>query len=107
MILNHVSETLAVGRAAARIWKEHHVTFCRHPLELVLENVAVSCVWSAVDVQDKRIFFRSIEVGRLLHPGLNCFAVETFIRNFFRLGQIEFREKFLVNVSQLSWLRVC
>ena len=99
MILDHVAEILAVSRAAARIRKQHHVTLRCHPLKLVFENVAVSCVGSAMNVEDQRIFFCGIKIRRLLHPGLNRFAIETFVGNFFRLSQIEFRENFLVNIG--------
>src|SRR5256885_10510493 len=54
MVLNHVAEILAVGCAAARIWEEHYVTLRRHPLEFVLENVAVSRVRSAMNIKNER-----------------------------------------------------
>ena len=52
MVLNDVAEFLAVGRAAARIRIEHHVTLRRHPLKLMLENVAVGRVRSAMNVRE-------------------------------------------------------
>src|SRR5207253_3838704 len=55
MILNDVSELLAVGDAAARVRIKHDVAFGRHPLKFVLENPAVSRMRTAVDVQNKRI----------------------------------------------------
>ena len=88
MILNDVAKILAVSRAPARIRIKHHVTFRRHPLKLVIENVTVSDVWAAMDVQDQRIFFARVKVRRLLQPRLNRFAVERFVMNFFRLGEI-------------------
>src|SRR5207248_2768640 len=42
MILNDVSELLAVSDAAARVRIKHDVAFGRHPLKFVLENPAVS-----------------------------------------------------------------
>src|SRR5437764_3669913 len=98
MILNHVAEILAIRRAPARIWIKHHVTFCRHPLKLVLKNVAVSRMRSAVDVENQRIFFCRVKVWWFLHPRLDAFAIETLIRNLFRLSKIEFREKLVVDV---------
>src|SRR2546422_6070614 len=53
-ILNDVTKILPVGRAPAWIWIKHYITFCRHPLKLVLENVAVSRMRSAMDVQNER-----------------------------------------------------
>ena len=106
MVLNHVAEILAVGCAPARIWKEHYVTLRRHPLEFVLEDVAVSRVRSAMNIKNERIFFRRTKIWRLLDPRLNCFSIETLVGNFFGFCEIEFREKLFVDVTQLSRLRV-
>src|SRR5438067_13157944 len=99
MILNHVAEILAIRRAPARIWIKHHITFCRHPLKLVLENVAVSRMRSAMDVQNERVFFCRIKGRWLLHPCLDTFAVETLVGNLLRLSQIAFREKLVVDLG--------
>ena len=63
--------------------------------------IAVGRVRSAVNIQNERIFLCGIEIRRLLHPGLDFLAVETLIRNLFRLGQVELREKFVVEVRKL------
>ena len=104
MILDHVAELLAVTRAPARVRIKHDVTLRRHPLKLVVENESVGRVRTAVNVQDERIFFRLVEPGRPLQPRLDHFAVETFVTNFFRLGQVELPEKFVVAVGQLARL---
>src|SRR5438046_5420667 len=93
MILNDVTKILSVGRAPARIWIKHYITFCRHPLKLVLENVAVSRMRSAMDVQNERVFFCRIKGRWFLHPSLNPFAVETLVGNLLRFSEIKFREK--------------
>src|SRR5207237_2819184 len=107
MVLNHVAEILAVGCAPARIWKEHYVTLRRHPLEFVLEDVAVSRVRSAMNIKNERIFFRRTKIWRLLDPRLNCLSIETLVGNFFGFCEIEFREELFVDVMQLLWLRIC
>ena len=107
MILDHITEILAVGCAAARIWKQDHVTFRGHPLEFVFENISVSRVRSAMNIEDQRVFFCGIKIRRLLHPGLNRLPVETLVGDFFRLGQVQFGKKLLVNIRQLLRLRVC
>src|SRR4029077_5798537 len=66
MILNHVTEILSVGSAAARVWIQHNVTLRRHPLKLVFENVAVGGVRTPVNVQDQRVFFGGIKTWRFL-----------------------------------------
>ena len=101
MILNDVAKILAVGCAAPRIRIKHDVSFRGHPLKFVLENVAVGRMGSAVDVKDERILFPGTKIRRLLHPRLDRFAIEALVRNFFRLGQIELGEKFLVKMCQL------
>src|SRR6266496_1211481 len=98
MILNHIAKILSVGRAATRIWIKHHVTFRSHPLKFVLEDVTVSRMGPTMDIQNKRIFFPGIKVRRFLHPCLDAFAIESLIRNLFRLGKIKFGEKLVVNV---------
>ena len=104
MVLNDVAEFLAVGRAAARIRIKDDVSFRGHPLKLVIEDEAVRGVRPAVNVENERIFFRCVEDRRLLHPCLDFFAVEALIRNLFRLGQVELREKFVVYVRELFQL---
>ena len=99
MILNDVTKILSVGRAPARIWIKHYITFCRRPLKLVLENVAVSRMRSAMDVQNERVFLCGIKARWLMHPRLYPFAIEALIRNFLRLGEIQFREKLVVDVG--------
>ena len=44
-------------------------------------------------------FFAGSNPGGFLHPRLNLFAIETLIRNLFRLGQVELGEKLVVNVG--------
>ena len=104
MVLNHVAKILTVGGAATRIRIEHDITFRGHPLELVFEDISIGCMRSTVNVQDERIFFRRIKVGWFLHPRLDAFAVKAPVRNFFRLGQVELRKKFLIDVGQLRGL---
>ena len=106
MILNDVSELLAVGDAAAGIRIKHDVALGRHPLKFVLENPAVSRMRTAVDVQDKRIFLVRVEAGRLLHPRLNLFSVEGLIGDFFRLGQVQLRPELAIDIGELLLLRV-
>ena len=99
MILNDVSKILPVGRASTRVRIKNDITFRGHPLEFVIENKSVCGVWSAVDVQDQRIFFRGIEPRRLLYPCLDAFPIEALIPNFLRLCQVELRKQFVVAVS--------
>ena len=103
-VLNDVPESLAVARAPARIRIEHDVTLRGHPLELVLEDVAVGGVRAAVDVEDERIFFRRVEIGRLLHPRLDAFPIEALVPDLFRLGQVELLEELLVYPRELARL---
>ena len=56
MVLDHVAEILTVGCAPARIWKQHHVTLCCHPLEFEKEKIAISDMRSAMNVENERIF---------------------------------------------------
>ena len=104
MVLDDVAEILAVSRAAARVGIEDDVTFGRHPLKFMVEDVAVGGVRAAVNVQDERIFLAWIEVRRLLHPGLNLLAVEARVPDLFRLGEIELREELVVDVRELPGL---
>src|SRR5258705_3029066 len=99
MILNDVPKILAVAGAAARIRIKHNVALRCHPLEFVIEYETVSSVWSTVDVQDEWIFFGCIEVGRLLYPRLNTFAVKRLIPDFFRFRQLELREQVVIEVG--------
>ena len=101
MVLNDVAELLAVTRAAARIRIKHDVTFRGHPLKFVIENKTVSGVRSAMNVENERIFFLRIKTRRFLQPGLNFFPVEALVGNFFRLGQVQLREEFVVDVGEL------
>src|SRR6266513_5443106 len=64
-ILNHVAKFLAVTRAAARIWVQHHVTLRRHPLKFMNEDVAVGNVRAAVNVQNQWILPMRVETRRL------------------------------------------
>src|SRR6516164_7964601 len=105
MVLNHVAKILAVGCASSGIWKEDDVAFRRHPLEFMEEQAAVGDVRTSVNVENERILLRRAEVRRFLHPGLNRFAVETFVGNLLRLGQSQFGKKLFVNVSELFRLR--
>ena len=101
MILNDVAKILAVGRAPARIWIKHHVAFGRHPLKFVIENVTVSRVRPTMNVQNQWILFVRIEIGRLLQPRLDMFAVKAIVRNLFRLGEIQLGEQLVIDVRQL------
>src|SRR5213596_4026181 len=86
MILNDVAKFLAIAGAPAWIWVKHHVAFGRHPLKLVSEDVTVSRVRSAMNVQNQWIFLMRIEIGWLLQPGLDVFAIKGVVPNLFRLG---------------------
>src|SRR5207244_9923796 len=105
-ILRYVSERLALGDAAARVRIKHDVAFGRHPLKFVLENPAVSRMRTAVDVQNKRIFFVRVEAGRLLHPRLNLLSIERLIGDFFRLGHVLLRPELEIDVGELLLLRI-
>src|SRR5690349_3066841 len=104
VVLNDVSKLLSVARAAARIRIKHYITLRRHPLKLVIEDEPVSSVRAAVYVQDERILLVRIEVRWLLHPRLNLLTVKTRVPDFFRLGEIQFREKLVVDMRELSRL---
>ena len=67
----------------------------------MIENEAVGDVRAAVYVQNQRIFFMRIEVGRLLQPSLDAFSIEAIVPNLFRLGEIQFGEQLIVDVCQL------
>ena len=101
VVLDDIAEFLTVTRAAARIWKQHHVAFRRHPLKLVKESVTVGGVRPAVDIQYQRVLFRRAEIRRLLQPGFDHFSVEALVMNLFRLGQIQFREQLVVEMGEL------
>src|SRR5438477_11463564 len=101
MILNNVSKFLAVSGTAAWIRIKDHVTLGCHPLEFVIENIAVREVRSAMNVQDQGIFFVRIEVRWLLQPGLVVLAVKAVVRNLFRLGWFWRRERVVIAMRQL------
>ena len=89
VVLDDVAEILAIARAAARVRIKHDVTLRRHPLKLVIEDVTVSRVRAAVDVQDERILFVRIKVGRLLHPRLTFLPSKLVYPDLFGLGEVE------------------
>ena len=101
MVLNDVAELLAIGRAAARIRIEHDITLRRHPLKFVIENVAVSRVRPAVNVQDERIFLAGSKSGGFCTHAWIVLAVKTLVPNLFRLGQIQLGEQLVVDMRQL------
>ena len=92
VVLDDVAEILAVAGAAARIRIEHDIAFRRHPLKFVIEDITVGRVRPAVDVQNQRIFFCRIEIGRLLHPGLNLLAVKARVPDLFGFRKIKLRK---------------
>ena len=104
MILDDVAEILAVGGAAARIRIQHHVALGRHPLDFVIEGVAVGCVRAAVNVEDHRILLAFLKIRRTLHPGLDALAVEALVPDHYRLGEIQLGEQFVVDVGQAAHL---
>src|ERR1044071_5817472 len=98
VVLNYVPEILTVARAAARVGIEHHITLRRHPLKLMIENEAVSRMWTAMDVEDKWVFLFRIKIRWFLHPRLNAFAIKRLIPDLFGLGKVQAREEFIVEV---------
>src|SRR6266404_5067245 len=99
VVLNDVAEILSIAGRTARVDVKHHVALGRHPLKFVIEDPAIGCVWSAVDVEDQWIFLLRIKVGRLLDPSLNWDAVETFVINFLRFSEVELRPERLVRIG--------
>src|SRR5205823_1867356 len=89
VILNDVAELLAIRRAATRIWIEHDVTLRGHPLKFMIEDVAVGCVRSAVNVENEWVLLLRIKVGRLLNPSLNFLTVKARVPNLFRRRKIQ------------------
>src|SRR6185369_3675459 len=107
IVLDDVPKLLPVARAAARVRIKHDATLRRHPLKLMIEDEPVSRVRSAVNVQNQRILLVRIEVRWLLHPRLNLLTVKARVPDFFRFGEIEFRDELVVNVCELSRLAAC
>src|SRR6185369_2851623 len=107
IVLDDVPKLLPVARAAARVRINHDVTLRRHPLKLMIEDETVSRVRSAVNVQNQRVLLARIEVGWLLYPRLNLLTVKARVPDFFRFGEIEFRDELVVNVCELSRLAAC
>src|SRR5689334_15544599 len=101
MVLDHVTEILAVTRASTWIWKQDYVSLGCHPLELVKENVPVGGVRPAMDIQNERIFFTGAKVCRLLQPRFNHLSVETLVMNLLWLGKVQFRKQPIVEMGQL------
>src|ERR1051326_5608177 len=89
-VLNDIPKLLPVAGAAARVRIKHDVTLRRHPLKLVIEDVAVRGVWSAMNVENQRILLVRIEVGWLLYPRLNLAPIKPRVPHLFRLGNIQF-----------------
>src|ERR1700741_1560173 len=79
VILNDIAEVLAVAGRTARVDVEDDVSFGGHPLKFVIKDPAVGSVWPAVDVQNQRILFLGVKVGRFLNPPLNALAIETSV----------------------------
>ena len=71
----------------------------------MVKDKAISGVRAAVNVQDQRIFFRRVKVRRLLDPRMNFLAVKTGVPDLFRRGQVELREKLVIDVGELARLR--
>src|SRR5437764_1894147 len=91
-VLNNVSEFLSIAGGAARIRVQHYVALCCHPLEFVVESVAVGGVWAAVNIQNQRIFPRRIKIGRTLYPSLDAPAVKALVPDHLRLRNLELGE---------------
>src|SRR5690349_11193330 len=71
VVLNNVAELLAIRGAAARVRIQHHISLCGHPLEFMIEDVAIGGMRSAVNIQDEWILFSRIKIRRLLYPGFH------------------------------------
>ena len=99
-VLNDIAELLAVAGAPARIGIKHDVAFGGHPLEFMVEGVAICGMRAAMDIENQRIFLAGREVGRTLHPSLDAAAIEALVPNHFRLGEIEFFEQLVVDVGE-------
>src|SRR5215469_4561805 len=102
VVLNDVTELLAITGRAARVDVENNVAFGGHPLKLMIEDPAVGRVWTTMNVEDKRVFLLRVEVGRLLDPALNTLSVEAHVIDFLRRGQIESRPKLPIEIANTS-----
>src|SRR5262249_38054649 len=102
LVLDDVSELLAVAGTATRIRIEHDVSFRRHPLEFVLEDVAVGRMRSAVNIENQRILLRRIVSRLFLDPALNAFDIKAFVPDFLRLGEIELAKEPVVRMRELA-----
>ena len=71
---NGLGVFLPVPGAAARVGEIDHVVVGSQVVELVHEHIAVLASRSAVYLEDRRVFFRWVEVGRLQNPALQVVA---------------------------------
>src|SRR3954454_24279052 len=69
-VLNDVAKILPVCRTASRIWIQHYIALRSHPLEFMVEHVAVGRVGSTMNVENHRILFSGLEIRRTLNPCL-------------------------------------
>src|SRR6516165_11419195 len=102
VVLNDVSELLAITGRAARVDVENNIAFGGHPLKFMIEDPAVGSVWTAMNVEDKRVLLLRVEVGRLLNPPLNTLSVEARVIDFLGCGQIESRPELPVEIDNTS-----
>src|SRR5262249_55346624 len=68
------------------------------------KRVAVSPMRAAVNLEDKRILPRWIEIGRLLNPSLDLLSVKARVPDLLGIGEIQLRKKLIVDARQLSEL---
>src|SRR6516164_7272570 len=99
VILNDITELLAIAGRAAWVDVKDDVAFGGHPLKFMIKDPAIGGMWAAVDVENERVLLLRVEVGRLLNPPLNALAVETAEIDFLWRGQIQLRPEFPVEVS--------
>src|SRR5690606_16425339 len=68
----------------------------------MIEDVSVGRMRAAMNVKDQRIFLVRVEIGRFLDPRLNPLAVEAREPDVVRLGEVQLREKLVVEARQLA-----
>ena len=74
-VVNQIGEFFAIARAASRVGVQHHVAHrCPHLL-FKIEAVTVVRERPAVNLQDERIFLRSVEIRRMNDPALDLALV--------------------------------
>src|SRR5216683_893272 len=96
-VVDEVSKLFAVARAAARVRVQHDVTHGGPDLLFEIEAIAVVAERTAVNFEDKRIFFGGIEAGRLNDPALDLALVfGGFVPNLFDAAGNPLLQQFLV-----------